>query len=127
MAKKQKVLTVEERFAVLKKANEGKSCCAISIKLGVGKTQIQTIVKERDDLMKRRESGQRSDKKYRTAGYEDLDKLILEWLNVARAKNISVSDRISQERAILYAADLGHEGFSGSNGLLDRWQKCHNV
>ena len=28
-----------------------------------------------------------------------------------------------QERALLYAAELGHKGFSGSNGWLDRWKK----
>ena len=31
------------------------------------------------------------------------------------------------EQALLYAAELGHEGFSGSNGWLDRWQKRHNI
>ena len=32
-----------------------------------------------------------------------------------------------QERACLYAAELSHEGFTASNGWLDRWQNHHNI
>ena len=130
MSRKRKVLSLEERVSVLKKVEEGKSCRAVSNELGVGKTQVQTIVKEREDILRRWESGERSNKKYvkpRTAGYDDLDKLVWEWFTTARAKNIPVSGRMIQEQARLYAAELGHEGFSGSNGWLDRWQKRHNV
>ena len=130
MSRKRKVLSLEERVNVLKKIDEGKSCRAASTELGVGKTQVQTIVKERKDIMKRWESGERSSKKYvkpRTMGYDDLDKLMWEWFATARAKNIPVSDRMIQEQALLYAAELGHEGFSGSNRWLDRWQKRHSV
>ena len=130
MSRKRKVLSLEERVSVLKKVDEGKSCRAVSNKLGVGKTQVQTIVKEREDILRRWESGKRSNKKYvkpRTAGYDDLDKLVWEWFTTARTKNIPVSGRMIQEQALLYAAELGHEGLSGSNGWLDRWQKRHNV
>ena len=46
--KEKKILTLEERVAVLKKADERKSWCATEIEVGAGKTQIQTIVKKRD-------------------------------------------------------------------------------
>lgn len=58
--RERNVLTLEERVKVLKKVDEGKSCRAISSELGVGKTQVQ----ERDDIMKRWESGECSIKKY---------------------------------------------------------------
>ena len=45
---------------MLKKVDEGKSCRAVSNELGVGKTQVQTIVKEREDILRRWESGERS-------------------------------------------------------------------
>ena len=53
--------------------------------------------------------------KPRTAGYDDLDKLMWEWFTAARTKNIPVSGRMIQEQAFLYTAELGHEGFLGSN------------
>ena len=88
---------------MLKKIDGGKSCRAVSSKLGVGKTQVQTIVKEREDILRRWESGERSDKKYvkpRTAGYDDLDKPVWEWFTMARVKNILGSGRMIQEQAL---------------------------
>ena len=47
---KRKILTLEERVSVLKKVGDGKSCRSIALELGVGKTQIQSIVKEKTSL-----------------------------------------------------------------------------
>ena len=125
-------MTLETRINALKKVDEGKSCRAISSELGAGKTQIQAIVKEWDDIQRRWESCERSDKNYvrpRMAGYNDFDTLIWEWFTIAGAKNILVSGRMIQEQALIhvYTAELGHESFSGSNGWLNHWQKQHNV
>ena len=45
---KRKVLTLEERIGVLKSIEKGKSCCEVAKDLGVGKMQIQGIVKDKD-------------------------------------------------------------------------------
>ena len=58
MSRKRKVLSLEERVNVLKKIDKGKSCPAVSSELGIRKTQIQTIVKEREDILRRWESGE---------------------------------------------------------------------
>ena len=82
-------MTVEDRINALKKIDKVKSRRAVSSKLGVGKTQIQVIVKERDVTQRRWESGERLDKKYvkpRMAGYDDLDKLVWEWFTIARLR-----------------------------------------
>ena len=58
-----------------KEADTGKSYHAIVIEFGVGKTQVHSIVKEREGIM----IGECSDRKYskpRKAGYEDLDKIV---------------------------------------------------
>lgn len=109
MSRKRKVLSLEERVNTLKKVDKGKSCRAVSSELDVWKTQIQTIVKEREDILRRWESRERTTKKYvkpRTAGYDNLDKLVWEWFMTARAKNIQVSGRMIQEQALLYALEL---------------------
>ena len=46
--------------------------------MGVGKTQVQHIIKEREEIMRQWKDGDRSDKKYsksRRPGYEDIDNL----------------------------------------------------
>ena len=129
-SRKRKVLSLRERVAVLSKIDSGKSCRSVAGEIGVGKTQIQGILWDREDILKRWEAGEHSDKKYtkvRRTGYEDLDKVVWEWFTRARAKNIPVSGKLIQERAIMYARELGHDSFTGSNGWLEKWQKRHNV
>ena len=76
---KRKVLDLEQRVAVLKKIDSGQSCRRIASELGVGKTQIQGIVCDREDIMKRWQAGERTDRKYtkfRKVGYEEIDKIV---------------------------------------------------
>jgi len=86
MSRKSKVLTLEERVSVIKKVDSGSLCRAIAAETGVGKTEVQTIVKEKEDIMKRWEAGERSAAKYckpRVDGYDNLDKIMWEWFTVA--------------------------------------------
>ena len=57
MSRKCKVFSLEERVDVIRKFNKGSSCCAISSKIRVGKTQVQSIVRDREDILKQWESG----------------------------------------------------------------------
>ena len=121
--RKRRILTLEERVAVLKKIDSGQSCRGVASELGVGKTQIQGIVRDKDDILRRWEAGERSDKKYtkaRKVGYEELDKVVWEWFTRARATNIPVSGKLIQERALMYAGELGHANFTASNGWLEK-------
>ena len=129
-SRKRKILTLEEQIAVLDKVESGKSCCSVAEEIGVGKTQVQNIVRDKEDMWKRWAAGECLDRKYtkfRKTGYEELDKVVWEWFTRARAKNIPVSGRIIQEHALMYASELGLDSFTGSNGWLEKWQKCHNV
>ena len=52
-------------MAVIRKIDCGKSCCSVAQETGVGKTQIQGIVKNKEAILKRWKDGERSaDKKY---------------------------------------------------------------
>ena len=96
-SRKRKVLDLEQRVAVLKKIDSGQSCRKIANELGVGKTQIQGILYDREDITKRWEAGERMDRKYakfRKVGYEEIDKVMWEWFTRARAKNIPVSGKL---------------------------------
>ena len=102
-SRKKKVLDLEQRVAVLKKIDSGQSCCKIANELGVGKTQIQGILYDREDITKRWEAGECTDRKYakfRKVGYEEIDKVMWEWFTRARAKNIPVSGKLIQEQAL---------------------------
>ena len=57
--------------------------------------------------------------KFRKVGYGEIDKIVWEWFTRARAKNIPVSGKLIQKRALMYAAELGHTSFTASNGWLE--------
>ena len=113
-SRKRKILDLEHRVAVLKKIDSGQSFRKVVNELGVGKTQIQGIVHNREDIMKRWEAGERTDRKYakfKKVGYEEINKVMWEWFTRARAKNIPVSGKLIQEQALMYATELGHSTF----------------
>ena len=62
-SRKRKVLTLEERVSVLNKLQR-QSCHSVAEELGVGKTHIQNIAKDKDDILKRWAAGESSKKKY---------------------------------------------------------------
>ena len=62
MSQKRKVLTLEERVAVIQKIDCGKSCRSVAEEIGVGKTEIQGIVKDKEAILKRWKDGECSDK-----------------------------------------------------------------
>lgn len=100
--KEEKSIDPGAEICHLKVGREGKVMPCYCSRSEVGKTQIQSIVGEEKTILKRWESGEWSDQMYckpRRAGYEDLDKVVLEWFTVVRSKNIPVSDRIIQEKA----------------------------
>ena len=105
-SRKRKVLCLRKRVVVLSKIDSRKSCRSVAGKIGFGKTQIQGIVRDGENILKIWEAGEHSEKKYtkvRRTGYEDLDKVVWEWFTRARAKNILVSGKLIQDRAIMYA------------------------
>ena len=79
MAEKQKVhcLTLEQKVEVIKRLNKGDSCRKIAKDFGCGKTQVQSIKKQKDVIQNKWEEGNvRSDAKNingRTTKYEDIN------------------------------------------------------
>ena len=81
MANKSKVLTLVDRVSVMKLFDRGESACQIALQYGCGRTQISKINTDWEGIMKKRESGGRSDQKYvkrRITLYEDLNTIVWE-------------------------------------------------
>ena len=55
-------LTLAERIAGLDKFESGKSCRSVTEEIGVGKIQVQNIVKDKEDNRKRWAAGECSDR-----------------------------------------------------------------
>ena len=117
------IKTVErERKIDIRKLAELFSC---------GKTQISTILKDKEKIVELYEgqnaSAQKCHKRTRESKFSDLNETLHAWFCLAVSKNVYPDGRIQKEKAIEIAGQLGCEGFKASNGWLDRWKKRYNV
>jgi hypothetical protein len=127
---KRKVLSLEQRMEVIRKLESGKSCRAVAAEMGCGKTQIQAIAKDREQIKKQFLDGSNLQQKYikrRKTGYEDLNQFVWEWYSAARSKNIPLTGKMLQEKAIMLSLEMGLDDFTASNGWLHAFQVRHNI
>ena len=96
---------------------------------GVGKTQIQDIVKNKEAIQLHYSKGVPLDKRQnlRKTGNEEINSLIYEWFRAARSKNVPVSGPLIQEKTKLFAEELGIDTFKASNGWLESFRKRHGI
>lgn len=117
------IKTVErERKIGIRKLAELFSC---------GKTQISTILKDKEKIVELYEgqnaSAQKCHKRTRESKFLDLNETLHAWFCLAVSKNVYPDGRILKEKALEIAGQLGCEEFKASNGWLDRWKKRYNV
>ena len=113
--KMRKVLTLQERIIVIERSEKGESARKIATSLSVGKTQIQRVICDKELIKAEWQNGAQAQRKYiqgRRTQYSDLNERIWEWFCVARSKNIPVSGKLLQEKALLVSLELGHDNFT---------------
>lgn len=128
--KKRKILTLEERINVIERNEKGETARKIAVSLSVGKTQIQNVIKDKESIRNEWQKGAQAQRKYATARrtvYGDLNERVWEWFCVARSKNIPVSGKLIQEKAIIVSAELNYDDFAASNGWLESFKNRYNI
>ncbi|XP_013775709.1 tigger transposable element-derived protein 6-like [Limulus polyphemus] len=130
MPGKRKHLTIQQKMEVIKIHDKGAKCVHIATEMQCGKTQIQTIVADKQKIKALWESGSNPAMKVtkvrKTANHE-LNEQVFEWFCNARSKDIPITGKLIQEKAVMLSVELGLDDFSASNGWLDRFQKRHNI
>ena len=129
--KKRVDLTLQQKVEVIQASEQpGSSQRTLAEKFGVGKTQIQTILKNKRELLDAYKANADSSRKrlcYRS-DYDDIDELTWRWFQRARSQNIPISGPMIQEQAREYAKELHKdEDFKAFNGWLDRFKSRHNI
>jgi hypothetical protein len=114
---------------VIQRSEKGLSARQIAKDMGVGKTQIQGVLKKKDAIMKEYEGGVPSSRKRgcKTTGYEGINEMTWQWFKIARSKHIPLSGPMIQEKAKEFAAEMGKPEFKASNGWLDAFRKRHGI
>ena len=128
-SKKRVELTLQEKLAVLKAAESGRSQRDLAKDFGVGKTQIGTILKRKREITEAFERNEASTKRrcsYASSN-DELNEKVWKWFNLARAQNLPVSGPMIQQQALDFAKKLGKTDFKASNGWLESFKKRHNI
>ena len=126
----KKTLTLKEKVDLIKcKDKSGCGSRSLVEKFFVGKTQILSILKNRDKILCETETSEPSSKQRsaRKTGNEEINKLIWEWFKDMSRRKLPISGPMLQEKALQFAKDLGNTEFRGSDGWLESFRKSNNI
>lgn len=129
MSTKRKCLTLEDRVKALKMMEAGKSCRSVADQMGVGKTQIQSILKRKRELLDEYEGNVNTQLKRqrRTTDNDEINELVYKWFLDATSRHVNVSGPLLKEKALKFAEDLAVTSFKASNGWLDSFLRRNNI
>lgn len=127
--KVRKVLDLEQRVQVIRLFEGGKSGRKIAEQFGVCKTQIQSVMKRKPEVLADYDNNVSLERKrkIRKTGNEDVNKLCWEWFQDAIARRFIVTGPLLKEKALKFAQDLENDEFKASNGWLESFRRRHNI
>jgi transposase len=101
------VLTLEQRFEVVKHLKNGKSSREIAQIMGVGRTKIQTINKRKAEIQEDYENNVSSDRKRKRhkTGNEEINELCWTWFQDVVQRRINVTGPLLKEMALKFSTD----------------------
>jgi len=127
MASTRKCLNLNEKFVIIKQIEAGKSQSSISEEKCLPKTTVNTIWKNRKDILTKFEKLDPSVKKVRKLNFATVDSSILDWFKLQRSRNIPMNGGIIIAKAKEFAKAFGNFEFTGSVGWLEKWKRRHNI
>ena len=128
---KRKFFSLAEKVKIINYAEENPhlSSRKLAEEFGCGRTCIQTLIKQKEDIPTDWKCCENSSlkKKGRSEEFQDINNAVWRWFCMAREALIPVSDPMIQEEALQIALKLNVTGFKASNGWLEKWKTRHDV
>lgn len=126
LSKKRKVLTVEEKVALIRAIEKGEKQTDVVRRTGLSQSTVATIWKDRKKWIDA-EIQEGKKKKMRKPQYEDVDQAVLQWFQQQRMNHIPLSGPVIKAKAEFYATELGIADFKASEGWLSKWKQRHDI
>lgn len=127
-SRKRNELSLRQKVDLLK-SSEGKSSRQLAEFYGVGRTQVQNILKRKREILDSFDNNGLSIRKRQcvSSANDDLNDLMWEWFEKMRGQNIPVSGPLLQEKALIIAQELNLTEFKASTGWLRSFKTRHNI
>ncbi|KAK3917490.1 Tigger transposable element-derived protein 4 [Frankliniella fusca] len=122
-------LTAKLKFIQEVKNSPGESRSSIASRLGVPVTTLNSIYQAREKIEESAVEGNAKRSKMKTSKYAAIDNALKHFILQARSlpRKIPLSGTHLKAKAKLIATRLGIEGFTASDGWLDRFKKRNRV
>lgn len=127
---KRKCISLEQKLLIISEVEKGeKKKKEIAEQYGIPSNSLSTILKNKEELLKKADGEEFSSKRkrIRTCLYEDVDEAMLKWTIATRERNLPLSGPLMRAKAKEFAEALGHFEFEASVGWLDKFKKRHGI
>ena len=129
---KRASLTLQRKVEIIDAIDRGGPHCKkqkIAEEYGIPPSTLSTILKNRDDIRNKFESGNSIStlKRLRKCSTEDIDRRLLEWMLNARSSNLCITGVILQQKALEIAEELDISDWTCSSSWISRWKVRHTV
>ncbi|KAH6935351.1 hypothetical protein HPB50_005233 [Hyalomma asiaticum] len=127
--KKRKILTLEDKMAILGAVSAGEKRKDVAAKFGIPASSLSTILNAKDAIRSSVQHGtdSKKKKKLKSSTYAGVDKAVFTWFMDMRARNVPISSALLQQKARDYACILGCDDLKGSNGWLEGFKRRHGI
>lgn len=126
--KRTTTLTVERKMELILAVAAGdRKPKDIAEEYGISRSTLSAILKHQDKIKILSARGVKHMRRDREALYPDIEQRLMEWVNECRKLKIPVSGIDIRGKAEMFARVLGHVGFKGSNGWLEKFKRRNGV
>ncbi|KAM3936770.1 tigger transposable element-derived protein 4-like [Leptodactylus fuscus] len=130
--KKRTKLTVQQKVEIIREL-EGNSSLRqtdLANRYNMPLMTVNTIVRNKKHILEQSEklgkmSGKRS--KFRKAKHEELENILMKWINQARAAGINIDGSVVREKANTLAAKMNVKDFVASSGWFTRFKERNSL
>ena len=130
MSQKRKRLSLKDKVNIIAESEKyDLSSRKLAEKYGVGKTQINDCIKNKDEIKNNVEEGVNLEQKRKFGKSEGfaLDQVVYNWFCKARNKAIPISGPLLKQKALEAASSLKMDKFAASNGWLESFCRRHSI
>lgn len=128
-SRKRKALSLQEKLDIIRvvKENPTRKRVDIAKELGLTPSTLNSIVATRGEIEENARVFDVKCKQAWSSEYTHLDEAVFTWFKQTRAGGVNFDGTILREKALEIADKLGIDGFTASNGWIDRFKNRHGI